>query len=70
MSLSPAAPTRLRKHCRPIDVQVFSRDDGLWGVEASGFNAKTRVAPLAERQRPGPARVRPALVPPCGRLGP
>lgn len=42
MSLPPAAPQRQLKHRRQIDVQVFARGDGLWEVDASLTDIKTR----------------------------
>jgi hypothetical protein len=35
MSLPPAAPTRLLKHRRSIELQVYAREDGLWEVDAT-----------------------------------
>ena len=52
MSLPPAAPRRQLKHRRHIDVQVFSRDDGLWEVDATLVDTKTRDAAMAEGLRP------------------
>jgi hypothetical protein len=52
MSLPPAAPQRQLKHRRQIDVQVFARDDGLWEVDATLCDTKTRVAHMAEGPRP------------------
>lgn len=52
MSLPPAAPRRQLKHRRQIDVQVFSRDDGLWEVEANLVDTKTRDAQMADGLRP------------------
>ena len=47
MTLPPAAPQRQLKHRRQIDVQVFSRADGLWEVDATLCDVKTRDATLA-----------------------
>lgn len=47
MALPPAAPSRQLKHRRSIDVQIYSRGDGLWEVEAELRDTKTRDAPLA-----------------------
>lgn len=47
MALPPAAPERLLKHRRNIDVQVFSRGNGLWEVDAVMTDVKTRDANLA-----------------------
>lgn len=47
MALPPAAPERQLKHRRRIDVQVHSRDDGLWEVDAEISDVKTRDVTLA-----------------------
>jgi len=52
MPLPPAAPGRQLKHRRQIDVQVFARDDGLWEVDATLVDTKTRVANMADGPRP------------------
>ena len=52
MSLPPAAPERQLKHRREIDVQVFARSDGLWEVDATLKDTKTRSAQMAEGLRP------------------
>ena len=52
MSLPPAAPQRQLKHRRQIDVQVFARGNGLWEVDATLSDVKTRVAHMAEGLRP------------------
>jgi hypothetical protein len=52
MSLPPAAPRRQLKHRRRLDVQVFLRDDGLWEVDATLEDTKTRDAQMAEGLRP------------------
>jgi Protein of unknown function (DUF2889) len=52
MSIPPAAPQRQLKHRRQIDVQVFARDDGLWEVDATITDTKTREWPMAEGPRP------------------
>lgn len=52
MPLPPAAPRRQLKHRRRIDVQVFSRDDGLWEVDATLVDTKTRDTQMAEGLRP------------------
>lgn len=44
--LNPVAERRLL-HRRAIDVQVFAREDGLFDVEASLQDTKTRDIPLA-----------------------
>ena len=52
MTLPAAAPHRQLKHRRQFDVQVFSRDDGLWEVDAVLIDTKTRDARLATGPRP------------------
>jgi hypothetical protein len=52
MSLPPAAPLRQLKHRRQIDVQVFSRGNGLWEVDARLTDTKTRDLQLADGVRP------------------
>jgi hypothetical protein len=52
MSLPAAAPQRQLKHRRQIDVQVFARGDGLWEVDATLSDVKTRVAQMADGPRP------------------
>jgi len=52
MPLPPAAPQRQLKHHRQIDVQVFSRQDGLWEVDATLLDTKTRDAQMADGIRP------------------
>jgi hypothetical protein len=52
MPLPPAAPTRQLKHRRQIDVQVYSRGDGLWEVDATLTDAKTRDTRMATGVRP------------------
>lgn len=53
MSLPPAAPQRQLKHRRQIDVQVFARGDGLWEVDATLTDVKTRSIQLVTgEQRP------------------
>lgn len=47
MALPNAAPSRQLKHTRRFDVQVFSRGDGHWEVDAVLTDVKTRDAPLA-----------------------
>lgn len=42
MTLPQAAASRQLKHRRQIDVQVFSRGDGLWEVDAALTDVKTR----------------------------
>ena len=52
MSLPTAAPQRQLKHRRQIDVQVFARGNGLWEVDATLSDVKTRVAQMAQGPRP------------------
>ncbi|HEY4080769.1 MAG TPA: DUF2889 domain-containing protein [Burkholderiaceae bacterium] len=46
----PSSPRQLM-HRRALDVQVFSRDDGLFEVEASVQDTKTRDVTLGGEQR-------------------
>ena len=52
MSLPPAAPQRQLKHRRKIDVQVYSRGNGLWEVDAVLTDTKTRDVQMATGLRP------------------
>jgi hypothetical protein len=52
MALPPAAPHRELKHRRSIDVQVFSRGQGLWDVDARLCDVKTREVMLGGKPRP------------------
>ncbi|HLL13264.1 MAG TPA: DUF2889 domain-containing protein [Rubrivivax sp.] len=52
MTFPQAAATRRLKHRRQIDVQVFSRGDGLWEVDATLTDSKTRAANMADGLRP------------------
>jgi hypothetical protein len=52
MSLPQAAPQRQLKHRRQIDVQVYARGNGLWEVDATLTDVKTRAAHLAGGSRP------------------
>ena len=52
MALPTAAPSRQLKHRRTLDVKIYSRDDGLWEVDAELRDTKTRDAPLAGGVRP------------------
>ncbi len=47
MALPPAAPERVLKHRRSIDVHVYARGSGLWEVDAEIRDIKTRDARLA-----------------------
>ena len=52
MALPRAAANRQLTHRRAIDVQVYARGDGLWEVDATIADTKTRDAPLAGGTRP------------------
>lgn len=52
MTLPPAAARRQLKHRRQIDVQVYARGDGLWEVDATLVDTKTRDVPLGGSVRP------------------
>jgi hypothetical protein len=62
MSLPPAAPQRQLKHRRHLDVQVFARDDGLWEVDATLLDTKTRVTQMADGPRPPGAPIHDMLL--------
>lgn len=62
MALPPAAPARQLKHRRLIDVQVFSRGDGLWDVDARLTDTKTRDTALATGVRPAGAPIHDLLL--------
>lgn len=47
MALPTAAPHRQLKHRRRIDVQIYSRGNGLWEVDAEISDVKTRDVPMA-----------------------
>jgi hypothetical protein len=47
MALPRAAATRQLKHTRRLDVHVFARGDGLWEVDATISDTKTRDARMA-----------------------
>jgi hypothetical protein len=47
MALPPAAPERLLKHRRSIDVQVYARGGGLWEVDARLTDVKSHDLPMA-----------------------
>jgi hypothetical protein len=51
MTLPAAAPERQLKHRRQIDVQVYSRGNGLWEVDATLSDVKTSDAQLAGELR-------------------
>lgn len=47
MSLPAPSPQRQLKHRRSIEVQVYSRGNGLWEVDATLLDVKTRDVPMA-----------------------
>jgi hypothetical protein len=51
MALPRAAATRQLKHTRRLDVHVFARGDGLWEVDATISDTKTRDARMAASSR-------------------
>lgn len=51
MTLPQAAAQRQLKHRRQIDVQVFSRGNGLWEVDATLTDTKTRISNMVEGPR-------------------
>jgi Protein of unknown function (DUF2889) len=51
MTLPQAAAQRQLKHRRQIDVQVFSRGNGLWEVDAVLTDTKTRVTDFIDGPR-------------------
>lgn len=51
MALPTAAPERQLKHRRSINVQVFTRGNGLWEVDAHLTDTKTRDTPIAGGMR-------------------
>ena len=52
MALPPASSDRSPKHRRSIDVQVYARGDGLWEVDATIVDVKTRDWTLGGSIRP------------------
>src|SRR4051812_3147118 len=52
MTLPQAAAQRQLKHRRQFDVQVFARSDGLWEVDATLVDTKTRDIQMASGLRP------------------
>ena len=52
MPLSPPVSRSLR-HTRAITVEAFARDDGLWDLDASIRDVKTRDIELGSGTRPG-----------------
>ena len=51
MTLPQAAAQRQLKHRRQLDVQVFSRGDGLWEVDATLVDVKTHDTQMANGPR-------------------
>ena len=51
MALPTAAPGRKLKHKRHLDVQIFSRGDGLWEVDARVTDTRTDIVQLASGPR-------------------
>lgn len=51
MPLSPPAVPRILKHTRAIQIEAFSREDGLWDIDACITDVKTRDIPLASGVR-------------------
>ena len=51
MALPTAAPGRKLKHKRHLDVQIFSRADGLWEVDARVTDTRTDTVELASGPR-------------------
>lgn len=62
MTLPPAAPQRQLKHRRQLDVQVFSRGNGFWEVDATLTDTKTRPLNLADGVRPAGAAIHDMLL--------
>lgn len=52
MPLSPTVSRRVLKHTRTIQVEAFSREDGLWDIDARITDVKTRNMTLASGTRP------------------
>ena len=52
MALPTAAPERQLKHRRRIDVQIYSRGNGQWEVEARITDVRTRETRLASGSLP------------------
>jgi len=52
MPLSPPVSRSLR-HTRAITVEAYARDDGLWDLDASILDVKTRDISLPSGDRPG-----------------
>jgi hypothetical protein len=52
MTLPPAAAQRQLKHRRQIDVQVYARGNGLWEVDATLVDVRSRETPMSDGPRP------------------
>lgn len=52
MTLPQAAAQRQLKHRRQIDVQVYTRGNGLWEVDATLSDTKTRISQMRDGPRP------------------
>ena len=52
MPLSSPSSRRALKHTRAIQIEAFSRDDGLWDIDAHITDIKTRDTMLASGIRP------------------
>lgn len=52
MALPAPAPDRQLKHRRRIELAVYARGDGLWEVDATLCDVKTRDIPMAGGIRP------------------
>lgn len=51
MALPAASPSRQLKHSRRFDIRIYSRDDGLWEVDATLDDVKTRDVELGGSTR-------------------
>ena len=45
--------SRSLRHTRAITVDAYARDDGMWDLDASIRDVKTRTVELASGERPG-----------------
>jgi hypothetical protein len=52
MTLPPAAAQRQLTHRRQIDVQVYARGNGLWEVDATLVDVRSRETPMSDGPRP------------------
>ena len=62
MALPTAASQRQLKHCRNIDVQIFSRGNGLWEVDAHITDVRTRDTRMATGLLPAGAPIHDMLL--------